>query len=168
MNTISKIGVGLFLFFNVFTIMGMGSVLADDSSENFSRWRGGPQIGFSPYTGVIGAELQKGHYGLTIGMPASLGIRYYLDDRGYRWFFGAHAMYYSIDKDETKDGIRYENKDSTYAGLGFGYKWRWKNHWDLIVSLSIAYYKEELENDFADRTDEYISAMPGVAIGYSF
>ena len=142
--------------------------MAEDSINNSDRLRVGPHVGFSPYTGLIGAEFQKGHMGFTLGIPLSAGIRYYFDENGYRWFLGAHAMYYSIEDDETKDGVRYEEKDSTFAGLGFGYKWRWKNHWDLTLNLSVAYYRERLTNDSVERTDEYIAVLPGITIGYTF
>jgi len=169
MKIISKIVIGLFVVFSVVAVSGIEPVLVDDSSEDSLRWRGGLHFGVSQYTGIIGAELQKCHWGFTIGMPAALGVRYYLGERGYRWFFGAHAMYYDIDEaDEIKDGIRYEERTSTTAGLGMGYKWRLKNHWDIILSLSIAYQRDELKNDFVSRTDDYILAIPGLTIGYTF
>jgi len=154
---------------SVVTVSGIDPVIAGDSSEDSLRWRGGPHIGFSYYTGVIGAELQKEHWGFTIGIPAAIGVRYYLDNIGYRWFFGAHAMNYNIDDaNETKDGIRYEELSSTAAGLGVGYKWRLKNHWDITLSLSIVWDRNELKNDYVSRTDDYILAMPGLTLGYTF
>lgn len=168
LGTIYRIVIGLAIIGSVMTLIGTNSAFADDTSKDNARWRGSPNIGFSPYTGIIGAEIQRSHFGLTIGLPTCLGLRYYPDKKGYRWFFGAHAMYYDLEKDQTKNGIRYDSQKSTILGLGFGYKWRWRNHWELTASLSIVYNKEEIENDAASRTDEYILPMPGIAFGYSF
>jgi hypothetical protein len=168
LKNVSKIGVGSFIFICILTIGGMGSALAEDSSKNITRWRGGPQIGLSPYTGLIGAELQKRHWGVTIGFPGNIGVRYYLNETGDRWFFGFHAALLNIDEDETEDGIRYKKQKFTFLGSGAGYKWRWLDSWELTLNLSIEYVKQELENDSTTKTDEYISVDPGIAIGYSF
>ena len=150
------------------SVSGIEPVMADDSPEDSLSWRGGPHIGFSYYTGLIGAELQKVHWGFTIGLPAAMGVRYYIDNKGYRWFFGAHSMYYTLDDaDETKDGIRYDELTSTSAGIGAGYKWRLKNHWDITLSLSISWDREELKNDYVSRKDDYIMATPGLTLGYT-
>lgn len=133
-----------------------------------TAWRGGPHAGFSPYTGIIGGELQNGHWGFTLGAPAALGVRYYPDREGTRWFFGAHGMWYKLEKDEDKDGIRYTDQENYLAGAGFGYKWRFKGHWDLTASLSLTYYSEELTNTSAKRTETGIMLLPGITIGYSF
>lgn len=130
--------------------------------------RGGPHIGFSPYTGVIGAEIQKGHYGLTLGIPACIGFKYYPDERGYRWFFGLHAMHYNLDENETVDNVPYNELTNTSAGAGFGYKWRWWDHLDLTLSLSALYEKERKSGSYGSRTDNTLFALPGLTIGYTF
>ena len=93
---------------------------------------------------------------------------YYFKERPNNWFIGAHVLYYNIDKDETKDGIKYEEQESLISGVGVGYKWRFKNHWDLIVSVSVAYRNEKLSNNFAKRTEESIIGLLGLTIGYTF
>ncbi|MDA8137973.1 MAG: DUF3575 domain-containing protein [Desulfobacteraceae bacterium] len=132
------------------------------------QWRGGPHAGFSPYTGIIGGELQYEHWGFTIGAPAALGVRYYLGEDGTRWFIGAHGMWYKLKEDEDKDGIHYTDQEHYYTGGGFGYKWRFKDHWDLVASLSLAYYSEQYSNPNTKRTETGILLFPGLTIGYSF
>jgi len=56
----------------VFVILLLGlnihSVSADDI-EQADALRVGPYIGFSMFTGIIGAEFQKGHMGVSLGLP---------------------------------------------------------------------------------------------------
>ena len=160
-------GYVMLFVFAIISVFLINPVLADPSQET-SETQGGFHLGFSPYTGVIGAELQRGKYSLTLGIPASIGLRYYFNEQPKSWFLGAHAMYYNIDKDETKDGIRYTEKEVMISGLGFGHKWRYKDHWDLILSMSLVYNKEEFKNGIVKRTEESIGALPGITIGYSF
>ncbi|MCP4746649.1 MAG: DUF3575 domain-containing protein [Desulfobacteraceae bacterium] len=168
MKTITKICAIFVTVLSAVMIMGADSAKADHSFENSQKLRGGLHAGFSAYTGIIGAEIQKGHFGLTLGIPACLGLRYYFDETGARWFLGAHGMYFNVEEEETKDGIRYDEIDSTLAGAGIGYKWRWNDHWDLTLNLSLAYYKEKYTGDYATRTDEYITVVPGISFGYTF
>lgn len=153
----------LVLFFTVF----VSPALADEA-QPAPEWRGGPHIGYSPYTGVIGVEVQKGHFGATLGVPVSLGLRYYLDEQGYRWFVGFHGRHDAYDEDETIDGIPYEDVTFTDAGIGFGYKWRWRNHWDLTANFSVGYGREKRTGMYATRTEEYIGLFPGLSLGYTF
>ncbi len=140
-----------------------------DELESSPTWRGGPHFGFSPFMGALGAEIQKGHFGLTIGIPASVGIKYYPDNQGYRWFFGAHAMNYNIDDEDTEeDGIIYEEEENTLIGFGFGYKWLWKSKWDLNLGISITHFEEELSNDYMTRTETSIRLLPTITFGYTF
>lgn len=131
-------------------------------------WQGGLHVGFSPYTGLIGAEIQKGHYGVTLGLPTCIGLKYYPDERGYRWFFGLHAMHFGLDEQETVDNVNYNKSSNTYAGAGFGYRWRWWNHLDLTLSLSATYEKERRTGFYGSRTDEGLYVLPGLTVGGTF
>ena len=156
----------LFIFANLVLFLPV-SAYTDEAP--LQSWRGGPQIGISPYTGVIGGELQKGKWALTMGLPAALGVRYYFAETGTKWFIGTHGMWYKLDdQNEEKDGIRYTDVEDLYLGAGFGYKWRFKDHWDLVASLSLGYHKEELTGKGVWRTTTGIAAMPGLSVGYSF
>jgi hypothetical protein len=139
-----------------------------DDTPDLKEWRGGPHVGISLYTGVVGAEIQKGHYGVTLGLPTCIGIKYYPDERGYRWFFGIHTMKYSTDNKESIDNITYDRRRVTNTGAGFGYRWRWFNHLDLTTSLSVTYLNEELTGQFAKRTEKSYLLYPGITIGYTF
>lgn len=92
-----------------------------------------------------------------------------MGDDGTRWFFGIHGGWLSVDDaDEVKDGIRYDEQEILIGGGGFGYKWRFKEHWDLIASLSQAYAEEELTAPMAKRTETSIVVFPGLSFGYTF
>lgn len=133
-----------------------------------SEWRGGPHIGFSPYTGIIGAEIQKGHYGVTLGLPECIGFKYYPDERGYRWFYGFHAMHFSVSESETVDNVPYNKSAYTFVGAGFGYRWRWWDHLDLTLSLSAEYGKTIYTGFFGSKTEQSVGALPGLTLGYTF
>lgn len=155
----------------VFIVLLLGinihSVSADDK-EPSDALRIGPYIGFSMFTGMIGAEIQKGHMGVSLGLPGNLGVKYYFDKNGVRWFAGAYAMYTSYDEKETIDNIEYKDYKSKDGGLGLGYKWRWRNHWDLSLNCSIGYRVVEQTGDFAVREEESIVIIPGIIMGYMF
>jgi len=105
-----------------------------------SEWRAGPHIGLSPFIGVIGVEIQKSNYAVTLGYPASIGLKYYPDERGYRWCYGLHAMHFNVNEREYIDYVPYNESTETVAGAGFGYRWRWWDHLDLTLSLSAVYW----------------------------
>ncbi len=139
-----------------------------EEPQTIQEWHGGPHIGFSLYTGIIGAEIQKGHYGVTLGIPTCIGFKYYPDERGYRWFFGIHAMRFSLDEQKAVGNIPYNESINTYAGAGFGYRWRWWDHLDLTLSLSATFEQEKLTGLYGNRTDNILSALPGLTIGGTF
>lgn len=139
-----------------------------EEPQTIQEWQGGLHIGFSPYTGIIGAEIQNGNYGVTLGLPACIGFKYYPDDRGYRWFLGLHAMRFSLNEQQTIDNTSYDKSTNTYLGAGLGYRWRWWDHLDLTLSLSATYEKNELTGSYGNRTDASIYPFPGLTVGGTF
>jgi len=91
-------------------------------------WRPGIHIGFSPDMGMLGAEFQKGRYGITVGFPGNIGFKIYPGEQGTGLFYMAHAMYFAGEDDETIDDIEYDSYRNFDAGLGFGYKWATSNN----------------------------------------
>ena len=45
--------------------------------------------------------------------PASIGLKYYPDERGYRWFYGLHAMHFSVNEREMVDYVPYNESTET-------------------------------------------------------
>jgi hypothetical protein len=140
---------------------------ADDSRPE-TEWRGGPHLGFTPYSGMFGAELSKGHYALSVGFPLSVGLKYYSDPHGDRWFAVAHVMHLDVEEDYTVNNVRYDHVKDTLAGAGFGYRWRWADHWDLTASLSAVYQREQYTSATASRTEQSVWPFPGISFGYTF
>lgn len=136
-------------------------------TRSASEWTGGPYLGMSPH-GVIGCEIQNDKIGFTIGIPTSFGFRFYPNSIGYRWFFCADVMQFKFDEDETIDNVTYDTYEKRLFAVGFGYKWRWKNHWELSSSLSITFNEEERSNDNQKRTEDGIGVFPGITFGYMF
>jgi len=132
------------------------------------EWQGTPHVGFSPYTGLVGLELQNTNFGLTLGWPASIGLKYYFDEKGDRLFLGTHALHLERDNDETKDGVLYTENERTLLGAGVGYKWQSEQGWNLTLSLSIVYDREKLKNGSGATTEEDVISLPGLTFGYRF
>jgi len=158
--------VGLAIVLSLF--LSFGSAFAANSSRMNPRWSGGAHVGISPYVGLIGLELQQDNFGLTLGWPASIGVRYYFDPSGTQWFLGTHILHYDIERDRTKDGVRYTEQKGTLVGMGVGYKLRVKTHWDFTLSFSLAYQNETLRNPTQSRTEEKVLSLPGLTVGYAF
>jgi hypothetical protein len=131
-------------------------------------WYVGPRIGYSPFTGIIGLEIQYRHMALTFGGPGNAGVKYYFSFPKHSWFVGGFYSQYDSDNEETKEGITYTDSNTIEGGIAGGYRWRWGSGWDLSLCLGIAYGEEELTNSYYKRTETYIGFRPGVIFGYSF
>ncbi len=163
-----KVIVGAFIVVFFLGDAFSDSAFAAEASDMNAPWGGSVNLGFSPYLGGVGLELQQSNFGLTLGLPASIGVRYYFDPSGTQWFLGTHVLHYDVEDDETKDGVLYKEVEATWWGAGVGYKWRWAAHWDLTFSLSLVYEKEKYKNATATREEETIWSVPGITIGYAF
>jgi len=154
----------------IFLVVSTGFVFSSfaEESPGLQEWRVGPHLGFSLYTGMLGAEIQKGHYGLTLGLPDSIGLKYYPDERGYRWFYGLHVLKNYLDENKVIDSVPYDRVTVIYSGLGFGYRWRWFDHLDLTASLSATYISEKRTGPYAKRTEKSLGPYPGITLGYTF
>ena len=132
----------------------------DERLENKEAWFIGPRIGLSPYTGILGVELQYKHAALTAGWPKSIGLKYYFVDSGHSGFIGGSFKRYSFVD-------RYNrNVTQTQFGGGPGYRWRWGSGWDLSMSVSFLYLIEGYEGVALD--EKGLVIFPGITFGYSF
>lgn len=156
------------LMFLCYVVMAAATPARAEENQPEPQWRGGPHVGLTPYSGVFGAEVSRGRLGVTLGIPLSLGVKYYSDDQGYRWFVVAHAMHMDVEQDNSIKNVAYDRVDDTTVGVGFGYRWRWRNHWDLTASLSAVYQRERFSNDFVTVTEESVWPFPGLSFGYTF
>ncbi len=132
------------------------------------KWYIGPRVGFSTFTGILGVEIQYVNVALTIGLPECIGIKYYLDFPNHSWFIGAYFSRWDTEDDETKGGITYDKETNTEGGIGVGFRWRWRNGWDLSIGVSGEYGEEELTNSSATRTETSYRIKPCISVGYSF
>lgn len=151
----------------IFVLGNFASVYAaEDQISPQTNW--GIDIGFSPYIGIIGLEVQRNAFSISIGPPACIGLRYYMNGAGTRWFCGLHHMRYETENSEADDGIVYDTCENEISGLGFGYKWRWWQHLDLTFNLSIAYHQSNFENIDHYRKEKVAFLFPGLTLGYRF
>lgn len=132
-------------------------------------WHIGPRIGISPYTGLIGLEVQYKHFAFDAGYPGNVGIKYYGKPYGHSWFAGAHYLHFETDSSDLDDLTGLDgDTDRDEFGLGGGYRWRWGGGWDLSLSAALFYAEEKEESGSAWRRTQLIGIRPGIAFGYSF
>lgn len=128
-------------------------------------------LGISPFVGIVGIEAQKKEHALAIGIPARIAYRYFPNPYGDTKFFGGYLGRYSIDDyDKGFEGVRYKEFETTYVGLGVGYRWQWKNGWNLNLSIALEYAKREYGNPgmFQSATEKIVYPFPGINVGYKF
>lgn len=104
-------------------------------------------LGISPFLGVLGAEYQRQNHAFGIGFPKRLSYRYYVNPYQDTKFLGVCLGMMSYqDWNEMVDGIRYQDLETEYIGVGVGYRWQWSSAWNASVCLAIHYYDYEYKN----------------------
>ncbi len=128
-------------------------------------------LGFSPFLGVFGAELQLKKHPLGIGFPNRLSYRYFLRPYNDAKFFGMYfgKMTYK-NADEVVDGRQFRDLDTQYIGTGMGYRWQWLSGWNASISFAIHYYDYNFSNPGSSLHDSEkgFFPFPGGNIGYKF
>ncbi len=127
-----------------------------------------PKIGFSPFTGIVGLEVQHKHLALDLGIPLSGGIRYYFRPERHSWFAGLYGMGWGYDHDETKDSVPYTHYALITGGAAGGYRWLWRSRWSLELGLALGYQEQTWTNSTAKRWESSIALWPLAAFGIAF
>ncbi|MGK0440909.1 MAG: hypothetical protein ACJA0N_000704 [Pseudohongiellaceae bacterium] len=128
-------------------------------------------LGVSPFLGVLGIEYQHGNHAFGLGFPGRLAYRYFIDPYSDSVFLGGYLGRYSIDEyDEREKGILFEEKESSYYGVGAGYRWQWQAGWNVTTSLAIERYENEYSNQGAmsKLKETGTSLLVGLNVGYKF
>jgi|CXWL01.1.fsa_nt_gi hypothetical protein len=126
------------------------------AAEGEKDWRITPRIGFSPSTGFLGVEAQRGNYALAAGQieipviftketvkVTTTAFRYYFKGLNDSWsasFFNWHAS------------------EGNAVGLSAEYRWRFGSQSDITTGLSIGY---------GNKTNKS-AVIPSISYGYSF
>lgn len=126
-------------------------------------------FGISPFDGVLGLEYQYGHHSVGAGWPGHFSYRYYFGPREDSAFWGLYAGSYDVDDEETVDGLLFLDYERRFYGAGTGRRWQWPSGWTVTTSLALEYYEKEYSNPgLRTRTEDGLSLMPGIAVGYRF
>jgi hypothetical protein len=123
-----------------------------------------PRGGFSPFTGLIGIELQYKHFAFDIGYATfgythregegiqqflAYGIKYYVNPHKRTVYVGV-GSWTELTKGQ-------DPQDETYPiTFIFGYRWRWKTGWDFNLGIGAIF------------NGEGYPPMVELAFGYSF
>ncbi|MBL0350718.1 MAG: TonB-dependent receptor [Elusimicrobia bacterium] len=130
-------------------------------------WTLSPKIGFSPFTGVLGAEFRWEHLGLGAGY-STVGVKYYFWKSGSSPYVGPFFSKYRLDHNETIDGIDYDRYTHREAGVSGGYQWQWQSRWNLEVGLKYSRIKKKWEKSPRWREEKGNFIGPAVAVGFAF
>ena len=176
----------------VLALLACGNLNAElDSSSNMSASSDQPKLaldkakepffnlkfGISPFDGILGAGIQKGHYSLSVGMPGRIAVKYFFNPYDDSKFFGAYFGNYSSDVEDGDgnpgikfhDGFPYEEFEASYYGIGMGYRWQWANGWEVTASVALDRYKHEyIFNQVVTDSERGWILFPGITGGYTF
>ena len=157
------------IFFILFLLIPILAQASPNEQETLGtvfekeEWYIGPRLGYSPFTSIVGLEIQHRHFALSFGFPLKAGFKYYFKPYRHSWFVGGSFSYFKTDsKDFSGDTTE------TEGGVGGGFRWRWGTGWDFSISLSVLYGEKKEENGFLVRKEKYIGIRPGITVGYSF
>ena len=138
----------------------------DELFYNFS-------FGVSAFECMLGVEIQKGSHSIGLGGCGQVSYRYFTNPHSdsllYGLMVGHNSGYQRYDSKKEIDGVIYEDKESTYAGFGAGYRWLWLSGWNATTSLAIVYNEEEYSNPGQPKKkDPSVILFPGITAGYKF
>ncbi|HEX9758128.1 MAG TPA: hypothetical protein VGB26_10045 [Nitrospiria bacterium] len=164
-SLVFRVQIAVFLIFLIPMLVHASPDEPDPFEPEFEKeeWYIGPRLGYSPFTSIVGLEIQHRHFALSLGFPPKVGFKYYFKPYRHSWFVGGSFSYYKTD---TKDFSG--DKTETEGGGGGGFRWRWGTGWDFSISLSVLYGEEKEKTGSLVKKNNYIGLRPGITVGYSF
>ncbi len=120
-----------------------GAVLADGSVGSDSGYHFNVAMGASPYTGILGFEVQRANWGLGVGAPGSISMKYFKTpdaDSLYAGVFWNDSN--NKEFNDYKDGIYFHERHRQAGGVGLGYRWLWSSGLNCSTGLATSKVKE--------------------------
>lgn len=127
-------------------------------ADDGAGWRLTPRLGVSQATGLLGLELQHGHWGAAIGvLPVCIwvcdalttyGLSYRLRPGADTWGINLFAWRWQV----------YGGHDQL-LGVALEYRWQWRSGWDVTLGLGAGQQGKGVEP---------VNPLLSWSVGYSF
>lgn len=142
------------------------NVYAEEVSSDFS-FNG--KLGVSPYTGLLGVEIQKGKWSLGLGVPGNLSIKRYMHANEDSVFYGVYwSQYKDNSYDDYEQGAYFDSYERKSYGVGAGYIWLWVSGWNVSTGLSVGEFEKQYSNSNFTLTEDGIRIDLELSVGYKF
>jgi hypothetical protein len=139
------------------------------AEENSSDYMFNGKLGLSPYTGILGLEVQKGKWSLGVGFPASVSLKRYNYENEDSLFYGIYWNNFKNDNyDDFENGMFFDEYERESYGVGAGYIWLWESGWNASTGLSIGEFEEEYTNPYGKLIKDGIRIDLELSVGYKF
>ena len=139
------------------------------AEESTSEYMFNGKLGISPYTGLLGLEVQKGKWSLGVGFPVSVSVKRYQYENEDSLFYGVYWNNLTDNSyDDYEDGILFDEYERESYGLGVGYMWLWESGWNTSTGLSVGEYKKEYTNANLKYFEEGYNLNVELSVGYKF
>lgn len=139
------------------------------AEEKTSEYIFNGKLGLSPYTGVVGLEVQKNKWSLGFGLPASVSLKRYVNENEDSLFYGVYWNNFSNNNyDDTENGIFFERYERKEFGIGAGYIWIWESGWNTSTGLSVGDFEEEFTNSDVKLIKTGVRINLELSVGYRF
>jgi hypothetical protein len=132
-------------------------------------WIATVKLGFSAFTGIVGAEYQYEHIAFDVGFPFSGGVRYYWRPQERSWFLGAYGQGYGFDDKTTKNYVHYDHFSTIHGGLGGGHRWFFRQQrLQLEVGVAVGAGERRYSNPHQELVEQIVQVTPVLSFGISF
>ncbi|MEA3354470.1 MAG: DUF3575 domain-containing protein [Campylobacterota bacterium] len=129
-------------------------------------------FGVSAFECMMGIEVQSTNHSIGLGACRQISYRYYKNPNRDSIFYGIYAGKDSgYDRGESKKKINdivLKDKDSSFGGIGAGYRWQWVNNWNLTANIALNYSKTKYFNQDQMLEENSLILFPGITVGYRF
>ncbi len=139
------------------------------AQENNSDFSFNGKLGLSPYTGLLGVEIQKGKWSLGLGVPGNVSLKRYMHANDDSVFYGVYWNQYKDNSyDDYEQGAYFDSFERKSYGIGAGYIWLWESGWNVSTGLSVSEFEKEYTNSDFKLTKDGVRIELELSAGYKF
>lgn len=139
------------------------------AQENGSDFSLNGKLGLSPYTGLLGVEIQKGKWSLGLGVPGNLSVKHYMHENKDSVFYGVYWNQYKDNSyDDYEQGAYFDSYERKSYGVGAGYIWIWESGWNVSTGVSVSEFEKQYANSDFKLTKDGVRIELELSAGYKF
>ncbi|WGL16027.1 hypothetical protein PVT68_14775 [Microbulbifer bruguierae] len=127
------------------------------------------KFGSSPFTGILGLEIQKNKWAIGFGTPLSVSLKRYFREDENSPYLGVYLYDRTQDDfDDYEEGIYFQERQRKSYGIGGGYQWLWKSGWNLSLGGSVGDVKETYSRGSMEMTKREYDLYLDLNVGFKF